>query len=369
MPAEAQRPVVLAVDDSTDLLALMAKALGTEYAVRTAEAGAAALKLALAKPRPALILLDVEMPGESGFDVCRALKANPQTAGIPVIFLTGKSEARFEAQGFEIGAADYVTKPINVAVLRARVRAQISLADQRHALERLVQERTAALENARVQLLHRLARAMELHESAAVGNRVMRLGQYAKLIAQAAGAELAVAELLLKAAPLHDVGKLGIPSEILRKTDALSAPDWERIRRHPELGAEIIGKHDDPLLALARTIALSHHERWDGRGYPRGLKGEAIPWAARVVAIADTFESMTTTQFWRETRGIDVAVKEIVEGAGTAYDPELVKAFQKALPLLKKVRQTYSDKLGDMLNLDFSAAVPAEAPAGKVARR
>ena len=137
MAAEPQRPVVLAVDDSTDLLALMAKALTTDYDVRTAESGAEGLKLLAGKQQPALILLDVEMPGEDGFEICKRIKANPQAADIPVIFLTGRSEAKYQTQGFEIGAADYVTKPINVAVLRARVRAQIALANQRIALERI----------------------------------------------------------------------------------------------------------------------------------------------------------------------------------------------------------------------------------------
>src|SRR5258705_10640737 len=140
---------------------------------------------------------------------------------------------------------------------------------------------------------------MQMHESSAVGNRVMRLAQYAKLIAQAAGAKPQVCEMMMIVAPLHDVGKLGVPSEILQKKDKLSAPDWERIKRHPKLGAEIIGEHDDPLLKLARDLALYHHENWDGSGYPARLKGADIPWAGRVMAIIDTFEAMTTTQFYR----------------------------------------------------------------------
>ena len=158
MTAEAQRPVVLAVDDSTDLLALMAKALTAEYQVRTAEAGSAALKLALARPQPALILLDVEMPGESGFDVCRQLKGNPQTAEIPVIFLTGKSEAQAQVEGLKLGAVDYITKPINAAVLKARVRMHLQLAGRQAELERMVGERTAQLESTRTELIKRLAR-------------------------------------------------------------------------------------------------------------------------------------------------------------------------------------------------------------------
>jgi putative two-component system response regulator len=355
MPQAAPpRPVILAVDDAADLLALMARALGADYQVLTAEDGASGIKLALGKPRPDLILLDVEMPGLSGFEVCKMLKANHETADIPVIFLTGKTEKQAEVEGLQLGAVDYVTKPINSAVLKARVRAQVALSNQRHELEQLVQERTAQLEKTRVQLIRRLARAMELHESAAVGNRVMRLSQYAKLVAQACGANPSICEMMAVAAPLHDVGKLGVPAEILRKADKLSAPDWERVKRHPQLGAEIIGEHDDPLLKLARQIALTHHEHWDGSGYPQGLKGEAIPWAGRVVGLVDAFESMTTTQFYRDAIPIEQAAAEIAKKAGTIYDPAIVAGFKKALPVMKKVRETYSDALGDLINLDFS---------------
>src|SRR5579871_2311645 len=195
------RAVVLAVDDSADLLTLMSRALSAEYEVLTAEHAASALKLAAGKPRPDLILLDVEMPGTSGFEVCRMLKSTPATAEIPIIFLTGKTEKQAEVEGLQLGAVDYVTKPINSAVLKARVRAHVALANQRAELERLVQERTAQLEKTRVQLIRRLARAMELHESAAVGNRVMRLAQYSKLIAQASGANPAICEMMAVATP------------------------------------------------------------------------------------------------------------------------------------------------------------------------
>jgi len=157
------------------------------------------------------------------------------------------------------------------------------------------------------------------------------------------------------AAPLHDVGKLGVPSEILKKRDKLSAPDWERVKRHPQLGAEIIGEHDDPLLKLARQLALTHHEHWDGTGYPQGLKGDAILWAGRVMAVVDAFESMTTTQFYREPRSPQEAAREIIQSAGSKYDPAIVEAFKKALPVMQKVRDTYADSLGDMINLDFAA--------------
>jgi putative two-component system response regulator len=153
-----------------------------------------------------------------------------------------------------------------------------------------------------------------------------------------------------------------VPVEILRKKDKLSAPDWERVKRHPQIGAEIIGEHDDPLLRLARQLALTHHEHWDGTGYPQGLKGNAIPWPGRVMAIVDAFEAMTTTQFHREAMTIEKAAADIYAAAGKKFDPMLVDAFQKALPVMRKVREAYSDALGDMINLDFAKPKPAAAP-------
>ena len=356
------RAVVLAVDDDADLLALIAKVLGADYQMLTAGDPGTALELAGGEPRPDLILLDVDMPGATGFELITLIKEDGKTAHIPVVFLTARTEPQDQAEAFQLGAADYITKPINAAVLKVRVRTQLALANRNAELERQVAERTAQLEATRAQLIRRLARAMEMHETNAVGNRVLRLAQYAKLVAQAAGAKPQVCEAMMTAAPLHDVGKLGVPAEILRKPEKLSAPDWERIKRHPQIGAEIIGEHDDPLLKLARQMALTHHEHWDGTGYPQGLKGEAIPWPGRVMAVVDAFESMTTTQFHRAPRPIDDAAAEIARGAGKRYDPKVVEAFQKALPVMKKVRESYSDSLGDLINLDFAPKPTAAAP-------
>ena len=371
------KPVILAVDDDEDLLALIGKVLATEYEVKLAGDGGDALTLAAAEPQPELILLDVEMPGASGFEVCQLLKEDPVTAAIPVIFLTGHVEPAEQIEGLDLGAVDYLAKPIKPKLLLARVRIHLALANRHHELERQVQERTAQLEDARSQLIRRLARAMEFHESAASGNKVLRVSQYAKLLTQAAGLKPEMAELMLKASPLYDIGKMGVPSEILRKPAKLSVPDLERVRRHPELGAEIIGEHQDPVLALARTLALTHHERWDGAGYPKKLSGNEIPWPGRVMALVDAFEAMTTTQFYRQQPfTVEEAAAQISQGFGNQFDPSLAEAFAKALPSMKTVRETHSDALGDLINLDFSptrgapgpAAAPAPAPAKAAAK-
>ncbi len=358
------RPLILAVDDAEDLLALIGKALASEYRVKLAADGGDALTFAAAAPQPDLILLDVDMPGASGYEICQLLKEDPATAHIPVIFLTGKVEPAEQLEGLDVGAVDYLAKPINAKLLMARVRIHLALLSRQVALEREVKERTAQLEDARSQLIRRLARAMEFHESAAAGNRVARVSQYCKLIAQAAGMKPEVAELLQKASPLYDIGKMGVPSEILRKPGKLSAPDLERVRRHPQLGAEIIGEHKDPVLALAHRLALTHHERWDGTGYPKRLKGNDIPWPGRVMALVDAFEAMTTTQFYRQKPyTIDEAAKLIKAEFGKQFDPSLADAFDKALPVMRKVRETFSDALGDLINRDFSPTRNAPAPA------
>jgi putative two-component system response regulator len=361
-----KKPLILVVDDAPDLLALIAKALSDDYEVRTAASGAQALLAAAAEPQPVLILLDVEMEGITGFDACKALKANPATAAIPVIFITGKGEKQDEMLGFTLGAVDYVAKPINSAILRLRVATHVALASRRAALEGMVRERTAKLEAAHLDVIRCLGRAMESHESASAGKRYQRIALYAKLLAEAAGAKPASCEMIEKAAPMHDIGKIAVPAEILRRSGKLSAPDWERVKRHPEYGAAIIGEHDDPLLSLARIVALTHHEHWDGSGYPKGLKGAAIPMPGRLVAIVDAFEAMTTTQFYREPLSVDQAAQEILRCAGTRYDPKLTEAFKKALPEMRKVRAAIADELGDIINLDFSAAASAaKAPAPK----
>ena len=346
---------ILIVDDSEEILALLETMLCKEYHVKRAVDGRTALRVAFEKPRPDLILLDVEMPGSSGYDVCRAIKASPALADIPVIFLTAHDEIQDVVHGFQLGAIDYYTKPINGLVLRSRIQAHVELIARRSQQEELIRLRTAQLEQTRLQLIRRLGRAMEYHETSAVGNRVVRLGHYARHLAQAAGAKPELCELIMKAAPLHDIGKLGVPAQILRKSEKLTAPEREQIQRHAEIGAEIIGEHDDPLLKLARMLALTHHERWDGSGYPSGASGNQIPWPGRVMAVVDAFEGMTATQFHHAPMPLELAVAEIVRGSGKQFDPRMVEAFGKALPAFRKVLETYADSLGDMLDLDFAS--------------
>jgi putative two-component system response regulator len=349
-------PVILAVDDAPDVRAVLGKVLGPRFQLTVAEDGPTAIRMAQEAKQLDLILLDVMMGGMDGYKVCKALKENPVTADIPVVFLTVLSDVGDEAMGFQLGAVDYISKPINAQLLRARVEAHVTLSRRRRDLERAVQERTGQLEKANQLLVQRLARVIEHHEGPAFRNQIMRVSQYVHLISQTAGAKPKVIEMMVKAAPLYDIGKLSIPARILRKPGELDDNEWKIVRKHPEVGAEIIGDHPDPLFRLARAMSLSHHERWDGSGYPGGLKGDAIPWPGRVMAIVDAFENMTTTQYRRDPIPVDEAAERVYAEAGKAFDPTLVAAFKSALPAIRKVRAKLADALGEILDLDFTSA-------------
>ncbi|MBI3376583.1 MAG: response regulator [Betaproteobacteria bacterium] len=353
----APRPIILVVDDAEDVRNLLASLFKRSYAVRLANNGAEALHLAEQVPHPDLILLDIEMPGMDGHAVCKRLKANPITRAIPVIFVTVRGGATNEAAGLRLGAVDYIEKPVSLPIVAARVQAQLAACEMRRQLEKKVAERTRELNASRLEIIHRLARAMEYREGG-LTNRVARVAQYIKLLAGAAGARPEICELLMQASPLHDIGTLGVPEVVLRKTESLNAVEWEEMRTHPEVGAEIIGEHRDPVLQAARIMALTHHERWDGKGYPKGLAGEAIPWPGRALALVDAFEAMTSTQRHREPMPVSAAAKIIVAESGKQFDPKLVEAFKKALRGFIGVKKSLRDELEGIHDLNFSADAP-----------
>ena len=367
-PAAVRRPVILVADDSEDMRNLFQVMLKSKYELKFAETGTQALALADTEPIPDLILLDVEMPESDGYDVLAQLKANPVLAQIPVIFVSARADPKDQAKGLMGGAVDYIVKPISGPLTLLRVRAHIALQDQRRDLEEQVLRRTEELHATQLQLIRRLARAMEYREGG-VTNRVLRVARYVELLAQALGIRARVCELLMEAAPLYDIGKMGIAEHILRKSDKLNDKEWEEVRRHPEIGAKIIGEHKEPLLEQARIMALTHHERWDGTGYPKGLKGDAIPVPGRIMAVADAFEAMTATQRYRSPLPAAEAAKQIIEQSGKQFDPKMVAAFQKVLQEIEAVRKELPDELEGIHNLDFSAAAGGKPSAPPAAAR
>ena len=349
----AKRPLILIVDDSEDVRNFVHTMLKPRYDTRLAMNGASALAGATQTPQPDLILLDVRMPGTNGYEVCRALKANLASARIPVIFVSAQDDPKDQAHGLMLGAVDYITKPLSPQLALARIATHIALSSQTHQLESLVVERTRDLNHTRQLVIQLLARALEIREGGNLSKRVVRMAQYVKLLAQALGARPDVCEVLAQASPLHNVGTLGVPESVMRKTDALNPAEWQEMRKHPEFGAAIIGEQNDPLLATARAMAIAHHERWDGTGYPKGLKGDAIPVAARILAVADAFEAMTATQRRRDAIPVEEAARQIVAESGKQFDPTVVAAFRKALPKMTEVHNTVKDELKGIHNLDF----------------
>ena len=323
------RQTLLVVDDEPVNLQVLRHTLQDHYRLLFAKDGTRALELARSN-QPGLILLDIMMPGLSGYDVCTQLKRDDATATIPVIFVTALSDTDDEARGLELGAVDYITKPFNPGIVRARVRTHLSLV-QAHELR-----------ETRLQIVQRLGTAAEFKDNE-TGNHVLRMSHYARTLALAAGYDEAAAEELLHAAPLHDVGKIGIPDAILQKPGPLTPEEWVVMRQHTEFGARIIGEHPSGLLCLAASIALHHHEKWDGSGYPHGLAGEDIPHAARIIAIADVFDALTSTRPYKPAWPVEKAVALIVEQSGRHFDPALVAHFQQQLPEFLRIRAQWRE--------------------------
>ncbi|PHV18394.1 two-component system response regulator [Janthinobacterium sp. BJB303] len=325
------KPLLLVVDDEAANLQLLRHILQDDYTLLFAKDGARALALAR-QERPALILLDVMMPGMSGHDVCRRLKAEAPTAAIPVIFVTALNDMRDELSGFEAGAVDYISKPLSPAIVRARVRTHLSLV------------RIEELTQTRLQIIQRLGLAAEYKDNE-TGLRMIRMSHYARLLGVAADMDAAAADDLLHAAPMHDVGKIGIPDRILQKPGKLDADEWAVMRTHARIGGDIIGEQaQGGMLALAREIALSHHEKWNGSGYPRGLAGEAIPLAGRIVAVADVFDALTSARPYKRAWPVPDAVAWLREQQGSHFDARLVDLFVREMPAIEAIRVRWAEQ-------------------------
>ena len=325
----SRRPTLLIADDEPTNLQVLRQILQADYRLLFAKDGLKAVELAHAE-KPDLILLDVMMPNMTGHDACRALKADATTRDIPVIFVTAMADTEDEATGFELGAVDYIVKPVSAPIVRARVRTHLSLV------------RMDELRETRMQIIERLGRAAEYKDNE-TGLHVIRMSHYAQVLALAAGWSQVDAEELLAAAPMHDIGKIGIPDHILLKPGPLTPEEWTVMRSHPRIGADIIGEHRSTVLRLAREIALGHHEKWDGSGYPQGLSGEAIPMSARIVAIADVFDALTTARPYKKAWTVQAAVEQVQQDAGKHFDPTLVELFMGVLPQLLAIRERWKE--------------------------
>ncbi|SDS67642.1 putative two-component system response regulator [Halopseudomonas sabulinigri] len=329
MPLKDTRRTLLLVDDEPSNLHVLRHILQDDYRLLFARDGERALELA-GTERPDLILLDVMMPGMTGYQVCERLKANPLTDSIPVIFVTALSNVEDEIRGFDLGAVDYISKPVSSPIVRARVRTHLSLV------------RADVLRETRLNIVQCLGMAAEYKDNE-TGLHVIRMSHFSRVIALAAGFSEEDADEILHAAPMHDVGKIGIPDAVLQKPGKLDAQEWQIMREHPEIGAQIIGDHDASLLQMARRIALSHHEKWDGTGYPKGLSGEDIPVEGRIVAIADVFDALTSQRPYKEAWPVQKAVELIRSERGKHFDPELVDCFLSQLDAIVEIKERWAE--------------------------
>jgi putative two-component system response regulator len=342
------KTTILIVDDEPAILATISKILEADYRVRAANSGERALQVATTDPLPDLILLDVMMPGQDGYTVRSKLNENPVTHDIPVIFVTAMEADGDEEKGLDMGAVDYITKPIQPAILLARVKAHVALKqardflnDKNAYLEAEINRRME--ENQRIQnvSIRALAHLAETRDRE-TGDHILRTQSYVQVLAKLLQAHPRFSDtitdhyiqLLTKSAPLHDIGKVGIPDHVLLKPGKLTADEWTIMKTHAKLGAQSIELAqkdvDQPVefLKLATEIAHWHHERWDGSGYPDGLKGEDTPISARLMAVADVFDALISRRVYKPAMPFDKALGLIKAGRGCQFDPDVVDAFQ-----------------------------------------
>ena len=354
------------VDDTVEVIDLLVDLLKDHCRTKAATNGRKALEIAGSASPPDLILLDVMMPELSGFEVCQALKQNPATREIPVIFLTAMSSTEDERRGLELGAVDFIAKPINPPIVLARVTTQLQLKaaadflrDQNAYLEQEVQRRSheiAAIQDVTVLTLASLAETRDNE----TGLHLRRTQEYVRALAEdlrhhsSYGDQLdtTVIDLLTKSAPLHDIGKVGIPDGILLKPGKLTVEEFEVMKNHAVIGARIIASAEQWLvtpssfLRFAREIAHHHHENWDGSGYPDGLAGEAIPLSARLMAVADVYDALTCRRVYKQAFSHEDAHRFIREGAGQKFDPLLVQAFERLAPRFAEIAAALRDRPG-----------------------
>ncbi len=342
--SEAKPYTILVVDDMPDNIEVLRHILSPHYQVKIALNGKKALAIANSPFPPDLILLDIMMPEMDGYETCIHLKEDPLTEPIPVIFVTAKNDVASEEEGFKIGGVDYITKPVIPAIVLARVKTHLSLYKQNQELDRKVKEKSVLLLQTKLEIIHRLGRAAEFKDNE-TGLHVIRMSYYARLLAKKIGLKEQEIMHIFQAAPMHDIGKIGIPDHILQKPGKLTTDEWLIMKRHPEIGATIIGQHSSPLLRLARSIALVHHEKWDGTGYPRAIKEKEIPLAGRIISIVDVFDALTTERPYKKAWSIDDAVAFLKKESGTSFDSELVNAFISILPDVLDVKSNYKETL------------------------
>lgn len=339
---EAHKWRVLVVDDEPNNLQLMRHILSGDYQLSFAINGINALEVAR-KILPDIILMDIMMPQMDGYEACKKLKADKSTADIPVIFITAMSDTEDESRGFEVGGVDYITKPVSKAIVLARVATHLTLHDQQIACEKMVLERTVELEASQRSAIFMLGEAGDYNDTD-TGVHIWRMAAYCSAISRSMGWSVEKSGLLELAAPMHDIGKVGIPDAILKKPGHLSEEEWKIMKTHSKIGHGILSKSHTPLFKMASDVALFHHEKWNGTGYPRQLKGLDIPEAARLTAVADVFDALTMKRPYKDAWTVEKAIEEIKKGSGSHFDPDIADGFLKIEDEIKDIKKMWDAK-------------------------
>jgi putative two-component system response regulator len=363
-----ERPTILVVDDSPDNLSLISGLLKDLYKLKVANSGEKAIKIVQAENKPDLILLDVMMPGLSGYDVCQILKADPATREIPIIFLTAMTGAEDEKKGLDLGGSDYITKPISPAIILARVKTQLQnkaaadfLRDQNTYLETEVSERTKEVMAIQDVTILSMASLAETRDSD-TGNHIRRTQYYVLALAKSLNTHPRFSDylteqnirMLFKSAPLHDIGKVGIPDRILLKPGKLDEQEFEIMKTHTTLGRDALANAEKSLgidvefLKMAKEIAYYHQEKWDGSGYPDGIGGDDIPISARLMAVADVYDALISRRIYKEGMPHEKACKIIEEGSGSHFDPDMTEAFMQIHEEFREIAKQYADSDSDL---------------------
>lgn len=339
---------ILLVDDTKSNLDVLVNALKGMYKLGVSLSGEDAVRFAK-QNLPDLILLDIIMPGTDGFDVCHRLKADPRTRDIPIIFITAMDDLTHKTKGFDVGAVDYITKPFDITEVKARVKTHLTLKlagealkNQNAILEEMVRERTKELRKAQIEVINRLGKAAEYRDQD-TGTHINRMSKYCRLMGKALGLSREEYDRLDLASTMHDVGKIGISDNILLKPGKLDTREWESMRSHTRIGEELLSGGTSQLLEVARIIAMTHHEKWDGTGYHQHLKGKDIPLVGRITCICDVFDALISRRPYKDPWPVNEALAEIKKGSGVFFDPELVEVFLSLEPEIRKIVDTHQD--------------------------
>ena len=363
-----QAKILVADDEKINRMVLQDILLTQGYEIIQAADGVEALERAR-KDTPDVVLLDLHMPKMNGLEVTKQMKADKQLRHIPLIIVTGLDDMDLRVKALRFGADDFLVKPPHMAELIARVRALVKvkayhdhMVNYQKELQKEVSKRTHQLKKALVELkkthhqlknsslqtIYSLSRASE-YKDEDTAEHIQRISYYAAAVGRRLGLDDNAIEMILYASPMHDIGKIGIPDRILLKPGKLDPQEWAIMKEHTTFGDEILSKGTNGFIKFARVIALTHHEKWDGSGYPKGLKGEKIPIGGRITAVADVFDALTSNRPYKKAFPIDKSLKIMQESSGSHFDPEVVGAFFKAQDEILEIRNRFQDKGSSIL--------------------